>query len=374
MKKKHVIYEGYAAEETVISEMTDVQAADSLVHVDEMLIERMVEDDEKPMFVTLPVARAGKSGNGRTYTVEGLMNLLEQINRKRPVGYMGHIPSDQRSSKFPDPQVMWLGATVKEVEGVPTLFAKGYVLPEAKKLRTYLKKAKAAGSNVAVSIYGVIREARRGLSKAMLDTSKMILESIDFARPGSEGFTSNGMFYVTQEMVHDGGDDISEKGDDMTREEVISSATASELKELNPTVVQEMLDEAATSIEAESEAVVQEMTEITTVLGETGEKTPVQVIQEMQEELSEKNHELRELQLSSQIHDKVEGNAARKVIRNLVIAEMRDDEEVTTTVDRVLASEAGREVIAEMIDRAPTVKPMVERPSAVARKYTTKKK
>lgn len=348
---KQTIYEGRITQETVIAEMsTDGLSGKIDVPVDADLLREIVGDDASPMFVTIEVAREGKSRNNRYYGKKIIQSMAEQINSRHPDGYMGHLTDDERSHKFPEPQTIWLGATAKEVNGKAVLFAKGYVLPEAKSLRSYLRKAKAAGKNVAVSVYGKVRNAVRNTAGVLdLTNATFMLESVDWARPGSEGFPSQGQFMVTAEMVDNA------KGEEMTKEEVVASLTADELKDMNPELVAEMTTEA---VEAAKETVVSEMT--------AESDKAVQTIAEMQSTINQ--YELKE-----QLRDKVRSPAARKVIEGMVLSEMTDEATVAETVDKVLASESGKAVISEMIVAAPKVAAPVDRPVATARKYTNKK-
>lgn len=362
------VYAGYAPnDEAVIMEMnaTGITEAGVDVPVDPKLLQELADGDDDPMFVTIEVINEGRSGNGRLYTREAIDKICRQINEERPNGYLGHLSLEERKTKYPAPQTMWLGAVAKEVNGKYRLFAKGYVLPDATSLRTYLRKAKIAGKNVAVSIYGKVHRVARGVA----DMTSLALESIDWVRQGSEGVRNSGVFVIASEMQDDDSSNLDDKGDDMTKEEALASATASDLKEhVNPEVVSEMLQEAVSASEAEHEAVVSEMLDIKQALGldTDSESKPAQVIAEMQSEL-------RDMQLDNELRDKVESKAARKVIKTMVVAEMQADETVGEAVDKVLASEDGKAVIQEMLEKAPRIAPQVDKPVVVARKYTTKR-
>lgn len=354
---------GFITEPALVMEMTADGVGEIDVPVEEGLIAKLVEGDENPMFVTIEVINEGVSRNGRAYDKKTIESLAEQINSKKPDGYYGHLTDDERKTKFPEPQTIWIGAKVEEVGGKTRLFAKGYVLPEAKSLRSYLKKAKAASKNVAVSVYGLAQVVKDNVKNITLVKS-MNLESIDWARPGSEGVLNMGMFSVTAEM-HD-SKLTTEKGEvDMTREEVLQSATVDELKEANPAVVSEMVDSAVAEKTTELEAVVSEMTDVRTALGLKEDGNVVETISEMTERL-------QGYELDGQLRAMVEAAPARKVIKQLVISEMASGLPVTEAVDKVLASETGQAVVKEMLDTAPRVAPKTQQPVAVARKFTKK--
>lgn len=357
MKKQY----GFITETAVVQEMTADGIGEIDVPVDADVIASLREGDTDPMFVTIEVINEGVSRNGRSYDKATIESLAEQINTKKPDGFYGHLTDDERKTKFPEPQTIWIGAKVSEVGGKTRLFAKGYVLPEAKGLRSYLKKAKAAGKNVAVSVYGLAQVVKDSVSNVMRVKS-MSLESIDWARSGSEGVLNMGLFSVTSEMA---GDSNKNKGDTMDRTDVLKSVTVDELKELNPTVVSEMVTEATQPIVAEKDAVIAEMADVRAALSLAEDGSVVETVKEMTDRLSQ-------YELDSQLRDKVESVTTRSIIKQLVVSEMTSGLNATEAIDKVLESETGKTLIKEMLDVAPRVAPMTERPMAVERKYTKK--
>lgn len=353
---------GFVTEPALVMEMTADGVGSIDVPVEEGLIAKLAEGDKNPMFVTIEVINEEVSRNGRAYDKDTINSLAEQINAKKPDGYYGHLTDEERKTKFPEPQTIWIGAKVEEVGGKTRLFAKGYVLPEAKSLRSYLKKAKAAGKNIAVSVYGLAQVVMDKARNVTLVKS-MSLESIDWARPGSEGVLNMGLFSVTSEMAD--SNVIEKQGETMDKVEVLKSATADEIKEANPTIVSEMVAEAVEAKETELQSVVAEMTEVKTALGLAEDASAVETIQEM-------TSKLNDMRLDTELRDKVESSTARKVVKQLVISEMASGTTVDEAVDKVLASETGQAIVKEMLDVAPRVAPMTMQPVAQARKYTKK--
>lgn len=345
---------GYAPAEAIIAEMTadGVTTIGVDVPLDKSLVQEIVGDDTDPMFVTIEVVNNSVSNNGRYWSKESIMSIMSQINSKHPDGYLGHLKMDERSHKYPDPQTIWLGATVTDTDGKLRLFAKGYVLPEAKSLRSYLKKAKAAGKNVAVSVYGKVKNARK-LANGVVDMSNFLLESIDWARPGSEGVPNAGNFMIAAEMTDIGNSNepVIKESEQMDKIEALKSATASELKEHNPEIVAEMTDEAVSEVTSKTEQVVQEMTE----------------------QIDGLTKQLRDYELKDELGKQVKSSAARKVIQSMVVAEMTDDESVSDVVSRVVSSEAGQSIITHAVASAPEFRSTLDAPAAQARRHTVKK-
>lgn len=348
----------------LIQEMSE-DGVKGLVKLDPALVKSVVGDDPDPMFVTLNVLKEGVSTNKRHYDGAALQEVCDQINSQHPDGYAGHITPEQRKSVVPDAEVFWLGARIVEVDGVAHLFAKGYVLPEAKKRRDYLRKAKAIGKNVSVSIYGT--------AKAVFDRSlnayrqlDIDLESIDFTRPKSEGVRNIGEFALTAEM-HDESNVNNEEREAMNKVEALKTASLEEAREHLPAeVIAEMTAEAVEAAQAETRTVVSEMADVTALLGT--EKPAVEVIAEMRETN-------RRLELNQELAKSVVDSKARKMIERMVISEMTDEETPAQAVSRVLDTEEGKAIVAEMTEVEPTVQPKIEQPAAQAqRRFTVKRK
>lgn len=335
---------------------------DDIVPLDAELVKAIVGDDPDPMFVTIEVLNESVSTNGRFYDKATIADIAKQINEKHPDGYAGHLNDAERSHKVPDAETFWLGAVVKEVDGKSRLIAKGYVLPEATRRRSVLKRALAIKRNVAVSIYGTANRVWDAARKAY-KLSEYDLESIDWTRPGSEGVRNSGLFMVTAEMNDNGN--INPGDDNMDKAKVLKAATADDLREnVSPDVIAEMTNEAVEAAKVEQREVVSEMTAISEKLGEK----PLEVIAEMQSKLTG-------FELDKELTDKVSDGAARKMVKRMVTAEMREDAKLTATeaVDKVLASEDGKAVVAEMTVREPRVTPQTKLPGATSSKFIEKK-
>lgn len=329
------------SEKVIISEMSS-EAVSGIIQLDPELVSKVVGDDPDPMFVTMPVLSEGVSRNGRYYSEEALREVAHQIDTEHPDGYAGHITKEERSNKVPDCEVIWLGSKLAESEGKLRLFAKGYILPEAKKRRSYMQKAKALGKGVSVSIYGTARQIWDKALKAYRQMN-IDLESIDFTRPKSEGVPNGGVFALTAEMV-----DSNLKEEAMEKAEALKNSTADELREHVPeAVIAEITEEAVSAAKAEQASVIQEM------------ETKDAVIAEMRTEL-------RGFELDGELNAKVVDKAARKMIRRIVLSEMSDDEKVSDAVNRVLSSEEGKAIVSEMTVVEPKVQPAVEAKAAKA--------
>lgn len=346
---------GYAVFNAQIAEMR-ADGADDLVPVSPELLRGVAEGDSDPMFVTMNIATEGTSKNGRYYSRETIQSMADQINAEVTDGHNGHLSDQERATKRPDPVALWLGARVIEKNGKAHLYAKGYVMPEEHKLRSYLRKAKAIGKNVAVSVFGKAEKAVYDRQRKAYNLVNFVLQSIDFARSKSEGIPNDGTLILASEMVNE-----IEEEQTMKREEVIKSLKAEELHTHNPDLVAEMQQEVIDS----QEVTVSEMETITGLVGEN----PAEAIAEMQ-------RENRELHLDRELTDKVKIRGARPALREMVIAEMELSEAVTNVaemVDQVLGSAEGKAVIATHREKTPVVNPLTDNRSESVgkRSFTT---
>jgi hypothetical protein len=352
MKK---LRQGSAVFAATIAEMNNSIESDIDIKVDTKKIEGLLSRDKNPMFVTLMIAREGVSKNRRNYTPEVIDSIAEQINSNHPDAYSGHLSDADRATKNPDVETIWLGATVKEIDGKKTLYAKGYVMPSAKKRREYLETAKDLGKNVAVSIYGTAKEAIYNAKLQAYDIKELVLESVDWARSGSAGIANDGTLILTSEMVNLNG---NKENNDMDKVQAIKETTISEMKEHNPELV--------TEIES-GVAAVAEMTSVRTALG-IDEKADVATT------VSEMAQKIRSHELTDELNSRVKSPAARPIIKQMVLSEMKDDATVKDTVEKVLQSDDAKAIIKETAG-VPKVQPKNdERSQATARKFTKESK
>lgn len=342
-------------------------------------LDELKAGDDDPMFVVVRVLEETVSENGNSWTKEVMENVMEQILETTPDGFMGHIEEAKRSSIFPDPQTLWIGAKLvtDPVTGRLSLLAKGYVLPGSR-LRTYLKKARAANKKVSVSVYG---QASRQFNKNKrhYDIKSFSLESIDWARSGAQGVRNANLLAITQET--------------MKREEIIASATIDELKEFNADVVQEITDSVKAEVVQEMKSVNDEGAEAKKELGkitkELGEN-PLATVAEMRSDFDAVSGRLAENVVDSELSNRVGSESARKLIKKMTLQEMAivslSDEDkaeavekgVTLSemtalkaVDAVLDTEEAKEVIKEMT-KTPAVSFEKKTPKAEERSFTKK--
>lgn len=319
-------------------------------------VNKLVEGDKDPMFVTIEVVNEGVSRSGRRYSRSVVESIANQINELKPEAYEGHLKESDRATARPKPVTLWIGAVTKEVKGKLRTFAKGYVMPYASELKQYLKAAKASGKQVAVSVYGQAKAVWDSLEK-VYDLSDFNLESIDWARSGAEGVPSLGYLHLASEMK---GDDI------MTREEIIKDLKSGELDQFNPKLVSEMREETRKDLESNikkrlERELASETAVIAEQLGAKDSDGALKVISEMQTELQALRRTVGESIIDNALIEKVPNKRARTIIRSLIISEMRDNfskDNVVEVSGKVLRSEETKAIIKEMTTFATTISPV----------------
>jgi hypothetical protein len=103
-------------------------------------------------------------------------------------------------------------------------------------------------------------------------------------------------------------------------------------------------------------------------LKETLGDNPVEVVAEMQSQLTQ-------FELEKELNTKVSDKSARRMVERMVVSEMKSDTALrpAEAVAKVLDSEEGKAVIAEMTTREPVVTPQISQPGATAHKFIEKK-
>lgn len=295
-------------------------------------LDLLTAGDEDPLFITIDALKPGRSENKRNYSLSEVRKIAKQVMELKPNGYLGHLTDDEKLHKYPDPVVIWIGATVAQYKGVERLFIKGYVLPKHDKFKDYLRRALATGTNIAVSIFGAAFQKWNKETRS-IDISEFDLESIDFARSGAEGMPNSGFLKLTAEMI---------QGDDMTREEVLESVTVAEMRSINPEFVEQVENEATKGLKAT-------VSEMSSVLGVQETDDLKEVISEMISLNGELQQKVAENVVDRQLGQDVPSVAARALVKKTILSEMKDysEEAVKTQVAEMLSSERGKAMIAQ---------------------------
>lgn len=213
--------------------------------------------DANPVFLTLPIGKAGvTSGNKRHYDDAFVNELERQTLSNKPVGLMGHLATDQRGWAMPPEAVHWVGAMrVGEL-----LWGKAYIVPGEQRDR--INRYKAQGKALATSIDAhADGEWDESLNAYRMDATTLRLGQIDLAPADRAGIPDLAAVpLLTSEMEQEPQGE-EEQEPEMDKLQVIRELTADDAALLPPVVREAVLTNAAPAPE------VALISEIRTVLG-----------------------------------------------------------------------------------------------------------
>jgi hypothetical protein len=339
--------EAFNVEEEVLqAEVTEMASdAGAIVQLDATRVQQLLSatGDDAPEFPIIRV-EPGLSGNGNNWPEKVLVDIAEQVNRNEPVGYLGHIPPDQRGYAFPDPQTIWLKAVTKREGGKTVLYVKGYNFP-GEKIRTLLKTGAVKATSWSGKAKGTVVGGVRQIEEFML-------ESIDWSRKGAQGMRAD-LFAVANEM---------EEGENTVAEVDLSKVTIDQLERDNPSLftlveqryktqfeeqTQEMKDKLKVADEAET--VFEKLRKLFKIEEGTDIIEAMTAIHEKLDNLSSKT--IRD-KVTELLGDKIKSDKARNtVLRLLPVSEMAglDDDALKAKVEDALEKDAEiRTIITEM--------------------------
>lgn len=305
----------------------------------------LVQGDDDPMFLTVPVARVGDvSENGLVHDRGFAVSLVEQVNRDRPEGLMGHLRDDERSTAYPVSAIHWIGATL--VDSV--VWAKGYIPRTRADVREEYRIAKAKGGKVATSVYGqAVREFVAESPKWY--ARDFDLEHIDLAPYKRAAWKGSGEFYLTRETTH------TQKQEEIpmtTKTEILAGLTVRDLPEaLKTEVLKEF--EVSRRVQAQIAELTVERDSLKTRVSELeGERDKLQAeIKEFKrldaERVAAEAAQQFELALNARIAEfvswgddtrvKEHSDRLRKQFKRAVLAELGDDRDAAH-VEKVLTT------------------------------------
>lgn len=338
--------------EGTVSEMSSLAAeigAD--IPMNDQALTKIRSKDSDPRFIVVEIEETERSGSGRIWPGEIVRSIAEQVNKKLPVGHLGHIDEKEVGTAFPDIQAMWLGAVVQHKAGKLVARVKGYLLPESK-ARGYAE----IGVLNEVSVYGDSTMVRE---KGGLRVKDFILESIDFARKGRGGMPTR-VVAVTSEMS-EGGKSVESKD--------IAALSVAELREHAPLVVQEIERTVKEPLEttigeqtaavAAAEPKVSAFDEICKALGIKEGENPVEAIVALMDRVEGAAKE-RIKSVVDKALEKVAGKDARtqSLVRRLVGEQITDEFKDADAEDDDLEEKVEKR-IGEMVEADEDVKAIV---------------
>ena len=305
--------------------------------------EALIAGDDEPLFVTMPIGKAGStSGNKRHYDEKFITELEKQVLSKRPIGLMGHLKDEDRKTEFPEEAVHWVGA-VREND---MLWGKGYVPPGP--VRDRVKRYKNTGRPLATSIDAKASgQWDTDLGAMKMDGASLDLHQIDFAPADRVGIAALAAVPHLSREMEDGtideniGDEMADKLD------VLKELTAEDVKHLPDSVKTAILETVEIPTEVEQ---VKEIRETLSL------EEDADVNKRIKEILAEKTEQLQ-VQIGTKITELVdEGiklDSAKPIIKRYIELEAPATvDAVQECYDKVIKDEAITELLKAQVEGA----------------------
>lgn len=319
----------------------------------------LTKGDDDPTFITIPVGKAGvTSGNYIHYDDEFVQEFERQVLATKPIGIMGHLKEEDRSTAFPTEAVHWVGAQrVGEL-----LWGKGYVPPG--EARDRIRRYKAQGKQIATSIDAYFdRVWSKTLNAYHAVGSTLKLNQIDIAPADRAGIPDLAAVpQLTTEMVDAENEHSKEEGDMPDKLQVIQEMTAEDAR-LLPDVVK-----TAIKAEVPPPAEVGLVLEMRQALGLDDKADLVAAIKALAQDKAQREAEAVTARVKELVQDPETGvkiESARAVVTELVMARQPATVEAAEKVfGEVVESDAVKGLLQETVKT--TMGPGV-RPAAAAK-------
>jgi hypothetical protein len=264
--------------------------------------EALIAGDSDPTFLTLPVGKVNaKSLNDRYYDESFITELMRQTLANKPVGLMGHLPTDQRAWAMPTEAVHWVGA----VRDGDLLWGKGYIPPGPARERIRLYKAQ--GKTIATSIDAYAAGTwDESLKAYRMQASTLKLGQIDLAPADRAGIPDLASVpHLTTEMNSD--PEAGQENEPMDKLQIIRELTVDDAQLLPATVRNAILATVQPAPEVATVAAIRE------TLGIEANADPVQAITEMRRTQTEQAKAAVTTKITELVNDPEKGIKAEKV-------------------------------------------------------------
>lgn len=276
--------------------------------------ELLLQDDDDPMFATLPIARRGLVSRNGLHFDDKLIEQIEAQLVGKP-GLAGHIKDEDRGSIYPTAEAFWVGfARVGE-----TTYGKAYIPPGP--FRDHVRRLKATKGTLATSIYGV-SENFDELDNDEWRVQDFTLESLDFAAEERAALQLGGQFMLASEQTRsEGGESNSEEREDMP-------VTIDE-------VPQDVRDQIITAWQADRDSEAEAVQ-----LRERAEKAEGEA-KTLAEQLQQRDEQNFTAVLTASIAEQVKVDALRPTVLRAVLSEMSDPdiEKAKTVLEQYLTGD-----------------------------------
>lgn len=280
---------------------------------------KQADDDPLEIVVEIPV---GKSKRNWNYTAKSLKDIVDYTMKNTLNGFLGHQKAEDVSSEFKVPVTHWIGAEMKG----NSAFFRGLIDADATSLKRWIR----TGRIKEVSIFGY-PDLKNNSSTGEMDVVGYDPLSIDWTPLHRPGMPTK---IVGMEMKE------GKEGDEniMTYDEIIS-ALKKMIKDEEVTLekVAEALSIKVKKEDPKAKAISQEMDEVKTLLGATGE---MDILSKVKELLNKDNEIELEAKIDKAIKEKVQGEMAQDLVKEMLKLDLgATDEAISGEIARVLEND-----------------------------------
>lgn len=305
------------------------------VEIEESVADGIKELDATPFYATLPIVPevGAISNNGLLYDEALVNSIAEQVNTNRPGGIFGHLKDEERSTSFPLPAGVWVGA--KRVGD--TLWGKVYCPPGAS--REHIRTLKAVGGEIATSIYGKGKFEK--VSDGVRRLTNFRLESLDFAPPARAALGNGAIPHVTAEMNNEQEPIMADK------QQIISELTVADI----PATLREQIVAEATK-QDETQSTIAELTNTVAakdqVISELNQQIEGFRLERLDAAIDGKVAELTDWQVSDDA-GKEKLSKLRALLKSQILTRLGSEQKMERVAEMATAAWEDLKPIAEMM-------------------------
>lgn len=306
----------------------------------EGLIAEDTRTGTQPMFVTLPIGKAGvTSRNKRHYDDEFVTELLRQTLANKPVGLFGHLSDAERATAFPAEAVHWVGA----IRDGDTLWGKGYI--PSGPVRDRLARYKASGKQIATSIDAFAEGTWDETLKAHRMSAKSLrLNQIDIAPADRAGIPDLATVPMLTTEMESGQEKDIEQEPEMDKLQVINEMTADDARLLPEPVRAAIVATVPTPPE------VAQVQELRQALGVDDKADLAKLVTEMRETQEKQRRAEIANRITELATEGIKVEAVRGVVVEMVNARMpQTPEEAATAYQEIAASASITELLKSTV-------------------------
>lgn len=319
----------YSIAEAFSADIPDVPTPDD-INLESLAKALGKSSADELVFDTRPIGKVTESRNGRNYSTESVLSLVEQVKEKRPEGRWGHLSESEASTRYELPAVRWINAVYQESNET----AYGKLVALTLDAERHIRSARELNAKIGTSIYA---------HNPVIENKKVKsydLVTIDLANAERVGiYDMNSVPKISKEM-----DNLNSEENKVTEEEKRAAelAAANTNKPVAETADVTQLRRIVESQETEidvSRPLVSNLKTVAELLGAKVEEVPAKVraLREQVKSLTAENVALLSATIENEVAEAVKVETVQPIVVEQVTAlNPTTREEVKSALAKVL--------------------------------------